>query len=188
MRERTEDMMIPKSKNASLQSIRREVDLAWLAGIIDGEGSFNFSFRKNNNGASYLETKVRISNTDVRMIKKIAEIYERENIVFFYTINKRERYNPKWKDQLHIEMSGQGSIKKLLGMLIPYLVNKQKLAEIIIEMVNLRESLPANGSRRRLNYVEDNRFKDLMTKYEKEKSFYINPSETKRRAGEIVSW
>lgn len=180
--------MIPQSKNASLQSIRREVDFAWLAGIVDGEGNFVVSTKKAGNGKDYFMPKIRIANTDVRMIEKIAKIYVSEGYVFFYTINKRKRYNGNWKDQLHIEIASQGTSKKLLESIIPYLVNKKKLAEIMLDLINFVKKMPKGGNTKSIDYVNDPTFKGMMAEYESEKKFYIDPSETKRQAGTICSW
>ena len=54
----------------------KEADIAWLAGIIDGEGNIHMGKHLGGNkGKRYLDIKVRVSNTDMRMIKKISEIY-----------------------------------------------------------------------------------------------------------------
>lgn len=66
---------IPKRKKAQVRSISREVDLAWLAGIIDGEGNLQATVQLKRCGAGgtrrpYFEPKLRVTNTDVRMVKK----------------------------------------------------------------------------------------------------------------------
>ena len=188
MLERTENMKIPQSNNASLQSISREVDLAWLAGIIDGEGNIQLSMKENANGSSYLDTKVRIYNTDVRMMQKVAKIYVNENIVFCYTIGNNNRKNPRWKRQMGIQVASHGSTSKLLNLVLPYLVNKKRLAEIMVEAIKHRKSLPYNGSRKRLNYEKDPKIIDAMSRFQKDKEFYRGPSETTRRAGTVCSW
>jgi len=188
MLEQLEDMMIPQSENASLQSISREVDLAWLAGIIDGEGNIQYCVKTAKNGKDYFMPKVRISNTDIRMVKKISEIYKAENIVFFYTINKRKKYNAKWKDQLHIEIASQGSTKKILKLVMPYLINKKDLAFKMINIINFVQDQPRGGNFVSSNYVNSDEFKKRSEEYEYERLFYIDPSTTTRRASEIVTW
>ena len=54
-----------------------ETDIAWLAGIIDGEGNLHVGRKTaKSNGRRYLDVKVRVSSTDMRMIKRISEIYQ----------------------------------------------------------------------------------------------------------------
>jgi len=189
---RTEYMMIPQSNNSSLQSISREVQYAWLAGIIDGEANLSASTHTRDNGKKYLNVKLRISNTDLRMIRRIAEIYARDNVVFFYTINKRRRYNKKWKDQLHIEVASHGSVKKVLSKTIPYLVNKKNLADIVLRMIDFVQSQRKGGRMtpkdKLVDYANLPGFIALMDQYDAERKFYVDPSTTKRRASEVFTW
>ncbi len=111
----TENLELPKSDNAQVRSISREVDLAWLAGIIDGEGNLDFSVQTKPSGENkvpndYFCPKLRITNTDMRMIRKISEIYVRENLVFFYALNSVKRYKDRkdtWKNQMEITLGSQ---------------------------------------------------------------------------------
>lgn len=180
--------MIPQCENSSLRSISREVDLAWLAGIVDGEGNLQFDMKKACNGKRYFCPKVRVSNTDVRMIKKIAEIYKENNIVFFYTINKRNRYNDKWKDQLHIEVASQGSVKKLLNLIIPFMVNKADVSRKMVNVIDFVMAQPKGGNTVCVDYANDDRFKKMYEEYETSRLFYVNPSTTTRRAGTVCTW
>ncbi len=182
--------MIPQCKNASLQSIRREVDLAWLAGIYDGEGSFQLFFKSNMNGAKYLDIKIRVYNTDIRMIQKIAEIYINENIVFCYALgNNGVKKNNNWKRQIGIQISSYGSCKKMLEIVLPYMINKKECGEIVLEAINYRKTLPHNKSRLgRMNLENDPQLKIITEKFENARKFYIDPSEATRRAGESLSW
>lgn len=181
--------MIPQSNNASLQSIRREVDLAWLAGIVDGEGNLDLTFHRNKNGCDYLSTKVRIFNTDIRMIKKVSEIYKEMNLVFCFTLgNNGKNIKHNWKTQMGIQVASHGSTGKLLKAIIPYLVNKKEQALKMLEMIEYRKEFAPNGSRIRLNYCQDKKYQSLMSEYQQLKKFYINPSETTRRAGTVLAW
>ena len=194
----TEYPVLPKCENEQVQSISREGDLAWLAGIIDGEGSLNPSVQnkpsgKNGDRNDYFTPKVRIANTDMRMIKKISEIYVAENLVFFYHFSSMERYKnkkPTWKNQMSIEISSQKSIKKILTFVLPYLVNKKNMAELMIETIDWVQSQPWRGrmSRAGENYCLNPAFHLLMEKINQEKGFHIEPSTTTRKARQIISW
>ena len=188
--------MLPQCENASVRSISREADLAWLAGIVDGEGNLQATVQEKPCGDTthkYFCPKMRITNTDVRMIKRVAEIYIRENIVFFYALNSVSRYKNKkdtWRNQLEITISSQGSVKKALGLILPYLVNKQKYAETMMRLIEFVKDRPLRGrmSKPGANYTEHPEFLSMIDELAAERAFFIDPSTTKRRAGELLSW
>ena len=194
----TEYPELPKCENVQVRSISREGDLGWLAGIIDGEGNIDFSVQTKPSGENkvpndYFCPKVRITNTDMRMIKKISEIYVEENLVFFYALNSIKRYKNRkdtWKNQMEITVSSQNSIAKLLHLILPFLVNKQKMAELMIETIEWVKDQPYRGrmSRNGMNYTLNPLFQALIEAMKKERQFHIEPSTTIRKAREIISW
>lgn len=186
---------VPKRKNLSVRPISREVDLAWLAGIIDGEGNLQATVQVKRCGKtrrSYFEPKLRITNTDVRMIKKISEIYVREDVVFFYTVNSISRYKnkkPSWRDQMEICISSKEGISKMLKLVLPYLVNKQRYAELMLQTLNWVDEQPYRGRNSSGgNYAETEQFKQLISMLENERASLIDPSTTTRRARQVLSW
>lgn len=186
---------VPKRKNLSVRPISREVDLAWLAGIIDGEGNLQAAVqvkRCGNTRRPYFEPKLRITNTDARMIKKISEIYVREGVVFFYSVNIVSRYKnkkPHWRDQMEICISSKEGISKMLALVIPYLANKKRYAELMLETLIWVDEQPYRGRNSGGgNYTETDRFKELISMLEQERAFLIDPSTTTRRAREVLSW
>lgn len=180
--------MLPKCENAEIQSTSREVDLAWLAGILDGEGCLELGMKiAKQNGKKYLSPKVRIYNTDIRMIRKVSNIYEQHNLVFFYTLGtngqkRSERTGKLWKTQIGICVTSQGSTRKLLELTLPYLGNKQLMAKIMIDLIAFVQKCPKGGNSLRFEYADTDEFKLLWSAYEAEKKFYIDPSTTTRRA------
>ena len=185
MLEQPEYLVIPKCENAQVRSISREVDLAWLAGILDGEGALSVDL-KLREGRNYLMPKVRIYNTDVRMIRKTARIYVELGVVFFYNLNKKRKEH--YKDQLGICVTSQGSCLKLLEAVKPYLANKQDIAQTIINVVGFVKSLPRAGATWSNDYAEKDEFKKLMEKFSVAKGLHIEPSTTTRKAGEVIAW
>src|SRR5438046_6490301 len=85
---------LPKRKNVQdKQTIRREVEktkLAWLAGIIDGEGSIKLADTKNNKNQRAIQKWLCIENTDVEMIAEISKIYSGLGINYHYNLNLRK--------------------------------------------------------------------------------------------------
>jgi len=186
---------IPKRKNAQVRSISREADIAWLAGIIDGEGNLQATVQEKPCGQikrPYFEPKLRITNTDVRMIKKISEIYVREGLVFFYAINHVSRYKnrmPTWKDQLEITIGSKNSILKALRIVTPYLVSKRRKAELMLNTIEWVHAQPYRGRNSAgSNYAETAEFQEYIRLMDEERKDFIEPSTTIRRAREILSW
>lgn len=186
MLERTENMMIPQCKNSSLQSISREVDYSWLAGIVDGEGSFDVSLKMAKNNKPYLQVKIRIYNTDIRMIRKVSEIYKSMNVVFFYNLNKKRKSH--YKDQLGICVTSQGSCAKILKATAPYLSNKLGMARIMLDIILFVKGCPKGGNSWSFDYVNSEVFQKMFVRWSEEKRSHIDPSTTKRKAGEVLSW
>ena len=188
---------IPKCENSPVRSISREADFAWLAGIVDGEGNIDFSVQKKKTPRGvwndYFCPKLRIMNTDMRMIRKIAEIYVAENLVFFYHFSNVKGYKNKkdtWKNAMHITISSQGSLKKVLKLIEPYLVNKKRQAQLLIGAIEWVQSQPYRGrmSAAGLNYCQRPEFLALIDGLKAERAFHIEPSTTIRKAGEVISW
>ena len=162
------------------------IDLVWLAGILDGEGNFHLAKRQVTKWHSrpYLDIKIRVSNTDLRMIKRIGEIYSKYNLCFHYAnVNFK---NKNWKNALSINVGTQGSARKLLELVVPYLVNRKKLAQILLETLNFIKNFPKGGNTVRYNYWEDKTMIELLSQFQKEKSWYFDPSTTTRKANTIL--
>lgn len=178
--------MLPKCENVSVRSISREVDYAWLAGIIDGEGNLDVRLKVAGNGKSYLNCKIRIANTDLRMIRKISEIYHDMNAVFFYDVNHKRQHG--WKNQMNISVASQGSCLKVLEAVMPYLVNKRSVAEVMRDMIAYVRSCPKGGNSWSYDYVSTDTFQGMMDKLKLEKAWHIDPSTTARRARKVITW
>jgi hypothetical protein len=186
MLEQPMNLEIPKCEKAQVRSISREADLAWLAGILDGEGALSVALNMRDKKRLYLDAKVRVYNTDVRMIQKIARIYTELNVVFFYNLNKKRKAH--YKNQLGICIGSQGSCLKILEAVKLYLANKQEIAQAMIDVIIFVKSLPRAGATWSNDYAEKDAFKQLMEKCISAKVFHIDPSTTKRKAGEVIAW
>jgi len=182
---------VPQCENLEVRPISREADIAWLAGIIDGEGNLHACVQEKKSGdgrLKFLCPKVRITNTDVRMIKKVSEIYVKENLTFFYALNRVSRYKNKkdtWRDQLEITIGSQNGVAKLLKLVIPYLVNKQTYASIFLETIKWVMLQPKRGrmSVETESYIDQPEFSVFMQRLADERANFVEPSTTTRKAG-----
>lgn len=176
----TEYPSVPQCENLAVRSISRE-DYAWLAGIVDGEGNLDWQVTIANNGKPYWRPKFRVINTDVAMIAKISQILEGLNCVFFYNINKRRKEH--WKDQLAIVVHSQGSVKKVLKELLPYLTTKLGQAEVMLRAIDFVQAFPKGGNTTSHLYVGTPEFTELQKQFFLERHSLIEPSEITRCAG-----
>ena len=164
-----------------------ETDIAWLAGIIDGEGNLHVGRKTaKSNGRRYLDVKVMVSSTDMRMIKRISEIYKSINIVFHFARVNMGRGS--WKPAISINTANQGSCKKILKTVLPYLVNKKDLASSVVEIIEFVQGFPKGGNTVHHNYFEAPRFKELLADFQYAKEWYFDPSTTTRRANSVFEF
>jgi len=117
---------------------REEVaDMAWLAGIIDGEGTMHLAQVKPNR--QYIQ--VAICNTHPYLIQKITQIWERQNGKFVISLLKR----PPRRDYLHLTTTGLGSAKKVLEAVLPYLTAKKDQAVCLLSYIAWRQEQGYHG-------------------------------------------
>jgi hypothetical protein len=125
-----------------------QTDLAWLSGIVDGEGSI--TFHRNRSGKFRPTPLVYIVNTSDVMISKIVIIFKELKVDYYYLL--RNINHSKWKPCHSIRISKINSLKILLNAILPYLVSKQKQAELVLGSL---QTFPHNSvAINRLKYAE----------------------------------
>ena len=107
-------------------------DLAWLAGIWDGEGSISLFTHKEKNGSTKICPTVNVVNTDIAIINEVRKILEQLDCSFLLqeTKPKNSRHSIKWT----LTTRNQKYIILFLEAMIPFLrsIKKQK-AEILLD-------------------------------------------------------
>jgi hypothetical protein len=122
-----------------METISREevADMAWLAGIIDGEGCMHLGEQKREGtritARQYLQ--IHVTNTNPLIIQRVSQIWERQNVKFHIELHKRQ---PK-RDYLCIVTTGLGSGKKVLVSVLPYLSAKKAQAECLLSYIAWRQ-------------------------------------------------
>jgi len=114
----------------NLKNISKE-ELAYLAGIIDGEG--NFESRVTHNYRNRPCCKVNITNTSLELMKWVKQriggsIYKKVPVLKLDGSGYR-------KQQYEYHLYGKRPMLSLLKTLLPYLIVKRKLAEEIINYI-----------------------------------------------------
>ena len=102
---------------------------AYIAGIIDGEGSLCIA-KKSKGGYQPL--------IEVTMCDPSVPNFLKKEVGGFIFIRKRNYLNPKWQDANTWGLTGQKNIVKLLENITPYLVQKKKEAALITEFCKSR--------------------------------------------------
>jgi len=109
-----------------------ETDYAWLAGIIDGEGSLFVSkvvVPLNRRGFMY-RAQISVTNTNEPMIRRVKEIIGLGSVSYI------AEHRGEWKDKYQYTAYG-GAIRSILPSVLPYLIAKRTLAEKVLELLTL---------------------------------------------------
>ena len=132
----------PTKDNAELN----QFEIAWLAGIFDGEGSVGFH-RDNRRGDTY-SLCLHITNTSIELLTKCL------NIIFsltgeFRKLYKKPIYDTQLKTNLDvytIDIRKQEPILKVFKAIEPYLTCKRERVRFAIQILEKRlKELELNG-------------------------------------------
>jgi hypothetical protein len=185
----SQELGIPKSENVQVETISK-VDIAWLAGVLDGEGYFILYYLNNK---TRIGVNIGVTNSDARMLKKVSEIYSMYNLTYYYSLKTGNR-----KFAMDIKVAGFRSARKLINLVLPYLVNKQDQAMVLLEYLNYRISL--YGSNDDLDRLPNGQLKSNGKQVYGEKDHYywqkmrdlktppINLQRLQRKARHPLSW
>uniref|UniRef100_A0A6M3IN33 Homing endonuclease n=1 Tax=viral metagenome TaxID=1070528 RepID=A0A6M3IN33_9ZZZZ len=131
------------------ETISRE-RLAWLAGVIDSEGSLEvgwtnqYNKKKETINSKMMYCRIKVGNTDPRMIAEISSVFKLISVGFSFRTTKRiDREH--W--MLEIKTQGKGNCRKVLVSIYPYLKNKIDQAAKFLEIIQYRESVGYGGFR-----------------------------------------
>jgi len=116
-----------------------ELELAWLAGFIDGEGCLDFQkgYQKALKRDTY-QPRVRINNTDIPTLNKVDDLLRR--MMAGHYIYWRHPENKKWKSSWDVEIVGFKKVQRFLIQINPYLYTKKEKAEMLLDFTNSRLS------------------------------------------------
>lgn len=111
------------------------VQRAWLAGLLDGEGAFYLS-KKRQTGRAIYTADVRVEMVDEKTIDRIAEIYSDLKIDF--TKKSLPMKNPKHRPRHILWLRGLRSVHVLCTQLVPFLVTKKEHAQVLVAFSGAR--------------------------------------------------
>lgn len=128
-------MLVP-TKNAkditmdNKQATLQDTDLAYLAGIVDGEGWVGLQKRLLKQWVTY-KPALRVTNTDANLINRIYEIWETLGVSGHIYENEMSPSVPNGKQVMNLQLNKQSDILKVLNAIIPYLVAKKARAVML---------------------------------------------------------
>jgi len=136
-----------------MNSINEIADLAWLAGIIDGEGCI---FARKVNKVANVDCRVAIQAASIRMIDDVSRIYDRYGIAYTREMRTRPRHN---RSMHKVDIWRRAHVCKLLRLLLPYLRVKDREAEVVLEWFGKFPNEKPSGSRKstfkqRMRFIE----------------------------------
>jgi hypothetical protein len=121
----------------------KTLDLAWLAGFIDGEGTITFKVQRGkrltNLGFIYYYPDIRITNTHQATLKTCTDILDANGLA--YHVSHRGAVTvKKWAAAWDIEVKGLKRCERWLQVIAPYLRTKQEKAYLALEYINSRKN------------------------------------------------
>lgn len=106
--------------------------LAWLAGIWDGEGTLMIHYTNRN----YYVGRATLTNTSVIMINEIVKILDDYGIKGHIFLEDRKVKNHK--KCYHLTINKLLNVKKLIELMSPYLIVKKAHSELLLRFIESR--------------------------------------------------
>lgn len=134
------------------QQERFDLELSWLAGIIEGEGWISLSMIKSlkKSGKYYVafSGNIGMTNTDFVIINKVEEIFNKLELK--YRLQERPAHVGKdgssRKAKKEISVYSKQYVIKLANSIYPYMVGEKKNRVLkLFQFYKIRESKPRAG-------------------------------------------
>jgi hypothetical protein len=122
--------------------ILSELEKAWLAGVIDGEGSILVSRIAPRKGhyrrGFYYSAKLEIANCNEAFLRKVADLIGKGSVCLIK--EKRLLWRDRW------QYTGSSIVLKgILPQVLPYLLVKRRVAEKMLEYLGFVDANPIDG-------------------------------------------
>lgn len=134
-------MLLP-SENAkdttmdNKQATPSETDLAYFAGIIDGEGWIGLLKKLRKNRWITYHPCIRVTNTDPNIIEKIQSVWENLGVRGHLYEHTQGPSIVNGKPVMYIQIQKHSLIKITLEALIPFLVGKKARAIMLLRFID----------------------------------------------------
>lgn len=175
------------------QATLTEMHVAWLAGIIEGEGSLalNAYDRKDKGNSLKIQTSIVIYNTDAGIVNQALKVLESMDITYYVQertqkpMMKEGGFYTSTSSMLSVYVKGLADAIKLLTAIRPWMFgDKSARADIMLRYLKRRfEKIEANGGNYRNLKLDAEDFQCVADFYKITKR--SNPSTVKRVLNEL---
>jgi len=160
------------------ETISRE-DRAWLAAMIEGEGSLFFATHHLKNEKPTVRPSISVTNNDMRIIKRVSEIWYKLGAKFYYYLKKI--HGTTKHRAMSINSCGRKSVLKILDAIEEFMSAKTEQVQLFREYINWMENEMSNrkqenGRYRRLTTEEKAQYRDVQQEFKKRLSDMRTPS------------
>lgn len=115
------------------------LQLSWLAGILDGEGSFMIIRSKRNDKFRYFY-RISIANSSELIMNECKKILNRLNIKYCCYLQDRRGIKTLRRQTYLIHITNRDGIIKLCNSVIKCLIGKKKIAKRLFTVVKRWEN------------------------------------------------
>lgn len=140
-----------------------EVEKAYTAGIIDGEGCLSITLHRTKRERQILH-RISVNNTNKALIEwlvektKLGHLYSYSGVNGYYATGNRK--------PPYVWTLCAGAVRELLPEIMPYLVLKRRQAELMLESLGMR-NLKGRGKGRSLSEEENKRRNEIVVELHK---------------------
>jgi hypothetical protein len=130
-------------ENLKVETISRKEAIAWIAGLLDGEGSIYAYWAPPTNGmvGPGMRVGVKISGTHPALIARCTQVLKALFVGFSVVAHKGHAEGNRASAEVII--AGKGRVKKLLLLVFKFLTEKREQAQTMLELIAYREGLAA---------------------------------------------
>lgn len=123
---------------------REDTKLAYIAGLIDGEGSIRIQKQKYKDWNDKYTPQISFTNTNLEAIKLVQKFFQTSSCSMHTPGRKGYKGN---KICYRTTKAGKDNVLKLVQKLLPYLVIKKQQAKLVIEYAKTFKSAKGLGTR-----------------------------------------
>lgn len=106
-------------------------EAAWVAGIVDGEGTITIRTKPYPGGKRYQVASLSVCNTDTELIARVVEFTGIGRLCFQTRANHKRKEIWRWQ-------TDQRQAAAVVEQLLPWLTAKRRVGELLMEMQSLR--------------------------------------------------
>lgn len=120
-----------------------ETDLAYFAGLFDGEGHISLGMHPHPRYKSIEMHSINfcIGNTDITLLKWVVNIFGGRITTQINNCDSPSHYKQQYMWQAH-----SNTLQDYLPLLVPYLKSKKRQAKLLLEYLKYKKNYRRNGA------------------------------------------